>query len=211
MIPADTAIFQRLGAVLNVRSLDSDLSVATIHIEEVISSEMANASDDTVLIIPFRLPAALESLRRRSVPDAMAGLSAHATLLGPFAPPETLDDGIREKIQAVLSEHSAFSCRLIGRGQWPGVVFASIEAEAPFRSLYADLLAAFPEFPSNRGKFEFVPHVTIAQGSSASESMDDPAWRCLPTTCEANLAHLIVRGPAGWDVKWAFDLRPNGD
>ena len=211
MTQADTAIFQRLGAVLNVLPLDSELSVATLHVEEGISSEMANPNDDTALIIPFRLPAALESLRRRSVPNAMAGMPAHATLLYPFAPPETLDGGIREKIQAVVSGHSAFSCRLIGRGQWPGVLFASVEPEVPFRSLYADLLAAFPEFPSHRGDFEFEPHVTIAVGSSASESVDDPAWGFLPPTCEVNLAQLIVRGPAGWDVKWAFDLRPSGD
>jgi len=169
---------------------------------------MATPSDDTALIIPFKLPAALESLRRRSVPNAMEGMPAHATLLYPFAPPETLDDGVRAKLRAVVSGHSAFSCRLIGRGQWPGVLFASLEPEAPFRFLYADLLAAFPEFPSHQGKFEFVPHVTIAMDSSASESVDHPAWGSLPATCQVKLAHLVVRGPDGWDVKWTFDLLP---
>jgi 2'-5' RNA ligase/GNAT superfamily N-acetyltransferase len=169
---------------------------------------MANPGGDTALIIPFRLPAALEALRRRCSPDAMAGLPAHATLLYPFAKPEALDDAVRTRIENIVSAHAEFSCRLTGLGQWPGVLFASVEPEEPFRSLYADLLSVFPEFPSHRGKLEFVAHVTIAEEPAASvpETASDPAWQSLPAIHHVSRADLIVRGPTGWDVKWSFAM-----
>jgi 2'-5' RNA ligase len=170
---------------------------------------MADLGDDTALIIPFRLPAALEALRRQCVPDAMAGLPAHATLLYPFARPEALDEAVRTRLESVVSSHAEFSCRLVGLGRWPGVLFASIEPEDPFRSLYADLVTVFPEFPSSGGRFEFVPHVTIAVGPAASipEIASDPAWQSLPAFQHASRADLIVRGPTGsWDAKWSFSM-----
>lgn len=171
---------------------------------------MANPSDDTALIIPLRLPTGLEALRRQCVPDATAGLPAHATLLYPFARPDALDDAIRSGIESVVSAHAEFSCRLVGLGRWPGVLFATVEPEDPFRSLYADLLTVFPEFPSNRGKFEFVPHVTIAVEPAVSipETASDPAWQSLPAIQHVSRADLIVRGPTGWDVRWSFSMCP---
>jgi 2'-5' RNA ligase len=170
---------------------------------------MADAGDGTALIITLRLPAALEDLRRRCVPDAAAGLPAHATLLYPFMAAQALDDAVRATLERVISPHAAFSFRLAGLGRWPGVLFASVEPEAPFRSLYADLLAAFPQFPSGRGRFEFVPHVTIAvePAASAPETAIDPAWRSLPVGRRASRAELIIRGPTGWDGRWSFPMR----
>jgi 2'-5' RNA ligase len=169
---------------------------------------MANPGDDTALIIPFRLPAALEALRRRCLPDATAGLPAHVTLLYPFARPEALEDTVRKRIEKVVSAHAEFSCRLVGLGQWPGFLFASVEPEDPFRALYMDLFSVFPEFPSQRGRFEFVPHVTIAEEPAASdpETASDPAWQSLPAIHRVSRAELIVRGPTGWDVKWSFAM-----
>ena len=163
---------------------------------------------DTALIIPFELPAELESLRLRCVPDALAGLSAHATVLYPFAKAEALDDAMRSRLEGVISAHAEFACRLVGLSRWPGVLYASVEPEDPFRRLNADLLTAFPEFPSDNGGFEFVPHVTIAVGPAASapETASDPAWRELPAVCRASRADLIVRGQTGWDVKWSFAM-----
>ena len=171
---------------------------------------MAIPSDDTALIVPLRLPAGLEALRRQCVPDATAGLPAHATLLYPFARPDALDEAIRSGIESVVCVHAEFSCRLVGLGRWPGVLFATVEPEDPLRSLYADLLTVFPEFPSNRGKFEFVPHVTIAVEPAVSipETASDPAWQSLPAIQHVSRADLIVRGPTGWDVRWSFSMYP---
>ncbi len=169
---------------------------------------MTDPSDGTALIVPIHLPTALEALRRRCVPDAMAGLPAHATLLYPFAGQEALDEAVRSKLVSAVSSHAEFSFRLAGLGRWPGVLFAAVEPEDPFRSLYADLLAAFPEFPSSGGRFEFVPHVTIAvePAASAPETARDPAWQSLPVVHRASRADLIVRGATGWDVKWSFPM-----
>ena len=171
---------------------------------------MTNPGNETALIIPFGLPAGLEALRLRCVPDAMAGLPSHATLVCVFAKPEALDDAMRARLEGVISAHAEFACTLVGLGQWPGVLYASVEPEDPFRRLYADLLTVFAEFPSHNGGFEFVPHVTIAVGPAASapEAASDPAWRELPTVCRASRADLIVRGQTGWDVKWSFAMRP---
>ena len=170
---------------------------------------MADPADETALIIAVRLPAVLAGLRRRSVPDAASGLPAHATLLYPFAAADALDAGVRARLERVISRHAAFSFRLAGLGRWPGVLYASVEPEDPFRSLYADLLCAFPQFPSAGGRFEFVTHVTIAvdPAASAPETASDPAWRILPTVQRASRADLIVRGAAGWDVHWSFPMR----
>ncbi len=170
---------------------------------------MSNPGDDTALIIPVVLPGALDSLRRRATPDATEGLSPHVTLLYPFERPEALDDGIRGHLKGILAGHRPFSFRLVKRGEWPGVLFISVEPETPFRALYRDLLAAFPAFPIHRGMLDYVPHLTIAVGQSASAIgvRNDPAWGLLPVTCEAQVADLVVRGPDGWAVRWRFDLR----
>lgn len=57
---------------------------------------------DTALIVPFDLPPGLEDLRRRCVPDAMAGLAAHATAMYPFAYPEALDEAIRARLEKLI-------------------------------------------------------------------------------------------------------------
>ena len=60
----------------------------------------------------------------------------------------------------------------------------------------------------DNGGFEFVPHVTIAVGPTASvpENASDPAWSDLPTVCRAARVDLIVRGETGWDVMWSFAM-----
>ncbi len=64
---------------------------------------MVTTADQTALIVPIRLPAPLERLRQRGVRDAPYGLPAHATLLYPFAPPETLDDELRTQVARIVA------------------------------------------------------------------------------------------------------------
>ncbi len=164
---------------------------------------------ETALIVPARLPRALEAVRRQAVRDAGVGLPAHVTLLYPFVPPGALDPRLRTAISDAMATHAQFSYRLSGPGLWPETLYASVEPEAPFRSLYDDLAAAFPAFPIYDGAFDFVPHVTIAEGASAGlpEIANDPAWAALPATLIARFVVLIVRDAAGWKTKWRFPLR----
>ena len=171
-------------------------------------SETAEPGKDTALIVPVRLPAPLEILRRRSIPDARRGLPAHATLLYPFVAPAALDDDLRSRLAEIVAGHAPFAFRLAGRAEWPATLFASVVPEHPFRSLYEDLAAAFPDFPIYRGAYRFVPHVTVAEGPAAVDPavVDDPAWGVLPVTRLASVTELIVWEADAWRPWWRFDL-----
>jgi 2'-5' RNA ligase len=170
---------------------------------------VANPGDDTALIVAVRLPRPLEALRRRAIPDARSGLPAHVTLLFPFAPLEALDDDLRALLAGVLAGVDAFAFELRRQGRWPEVLFATVEPDLPFRSLHDRLAAAFPAYPIYGGRFDFVPHVTIAEGPLAAgpEIADDPAWRPLPVRRTARSADLVVRDGDRWNVRWRFGFR----
>jgi hydrogenase maturation protease len=161
------------------------------------------------LIVRVRLPPRLEAVRRIAVEDAAHGLTAHVTLLYPFAPPSDLDREMRARIAQIVATHSRFAFRLAGPAHWPGVLYASVEPEEPIRSLQADLAAAFPELPLYGGTFDFVPHVTIAEGPIAGEIViiKDPAWAALPAMFAARSVELISRTGGAWRTKWRFGLR----
>lgn len=170
---------------------------------------MANPGDDTALIVPVHLPAPLEAVRRRAIPDARLGLPAHVTLLYPFAPLDVLDDDLRALLAGVMGGVSAFEFALRGQGRWPEVMFATVEPDLPFRSLHDRLSAAFPSYPIYGGRFDFVPHVTIAEGplAAGSEIADDAAWTALPVRRMARSAELIVRDGDRWHARWRFAFR----
>ena len=169
---------------------------------------MAGRAGETALVVPVDLPPELEAVRRRSVEDAGGGLRAHVTLLYPFVPARDLSDGVRAAIAAVVAAHARFSYRLVGLGRWPETLYASVEPESPFLTLQADLAAAFPDHPLHGGAFDFVPHVTIAEGEAAAlpRLADDPAWAELPATATARAVDMIVRTGELWSTKWTFPL-----
>lgn len=168
----------------------------------------AAAASESGLIIRVRLPAALEALRLGAVPNAARGLTAHITLLYPFAKPDALDDGLRAAIARVVEPHRAFPYRLSGPARWPEVLYAAVDPERPFHSLYRDLAAAFPEFPMYGGAFEFAPHVTISEGATAglAELEAGPAWASLPAAETAAAVELIALENGNWTTKWLFPL-----
>jgi 2'-5' RNA ligase len=169
---------------------------------------MASPTTETGLILPVLLPPMLEAVRRAAVADATGGLPAHVTLLYPFVPPDALHRSLRARVAAAVASHERFSYRLVGPARWPQVLYASIEPEAPFRALQADLAAAFPSLPIYGGAFEFVPHVTIAEGEAAErpEIAADPAWSSLPAQATARSVELIVRSGGNWQVVWRIAL-----
>jgi 2'-5' RNA ligase len=169
---------------------------------------MSDLPVETGLILPVRLPRQLEKIRLDSVVEATRGLPAHITLLYPFAPPNALDRGMRARIARIVGDHSSFGFRLAGSARFPGVLYASVEPEAPFVSLQADLAAEFPALPVYGGAFEFVPHITIAEGTSADlpGTADRRAWASLPLAATARSVQLIVRSGGTWRVAWRMPL-----
>jgi 2'-5' RNA ligase len=170
---------------------------------------VAHPGDDTALIVPVRLPAPLEALRRRAIPDAGLGLPAHVTLLYPFARREALDGDLHALLAGALAGVDAFAFELRSQARWPEVLFVSVEPDLAFRSLHEGLAAAFPAYPIYGGRFDFVPHVTIAEGSFAARpaTADDPAWQVLPARRVARSAELVVRDAERWNVRWRFQFR----
>jgi 2'-5' RNA ligase len=168
---------------------------------------VVTGTGETALIIAVRLPLPLERLRQRGVRDAPYGLPAHATLLYPFAPREALGNEVRARVARIVAAHDVFRFELVGPGRWPNTLYAAVAPETPFRALQGELAAAFPAFPVYGGAFEFVPHVTIAEGSAAdAPGFAARALTSLPAERTARFVDLIVQESASWTVRSRFPL-----
>jgi 2'-5' RNA ligase len=167
------------------------------------------------VIVRVPLPAGLERLRRHSIGNAVDGVPAHATLLYPFVAPRRLTPDVRDLIAGVAAEHDAFEFSLTGAARWPGTVYVGLEPAAPFVRLQAALARSFPAFPiyGQDAAFEFVPHVSVAEGAAADDArtIGARAWDALPLPRRATAIEVIARGPDGrWRSVWriAFGRRP---
>lgn len=163
------------------------------------------------MIIRANLPAGLERVRRRGVGDALAGLPAHLTMLYPFVEPGRLRADVRQILAAVAARTPPFEYRLTGAATWPDAIYAAVDPVARFIALQGMLAEAFPAFPiyGTDPGFEFVPHVTIAEGPSTGNAalLDDPAWQSLPRTGRVASIEVIARPPyAPWRTIWRLPL-----
>ena len=163
------------------------------------------------MIVRARLPAGLERLRRASVPDAQTGVPAHLTVLYPFVDPAALTAGVRQSLADVAARHRSFDYTLRAMAAWPDTIYVAVAPSAPFVRLQRDLQAAFPGYPiyGREATFEFVPHVTIAEGSSVNDPalVDHPAWRALPRPSRVESLEVIATGADGrWRVVWRIRL-----
>jgi 2'-5' RNA ligase len=168
-------------------------------------------SERSALIIRARLPAGLERLRRRGVHDAAAGVPAHLTLLYPFIMPDQLGRPVRDRVAAACATHEPFDYILAGQARWPDTVYVVVEPVAPFVGLQQALARAFPEFPiyGTDASFEFVPHLTIAEGPAADDetTRSDPAWLALPRPARTTAVEAIARAGEGrWRTVWRIRL-----
>jgi 2'-5' RNA ligase len=164
----------------------------------------------SAVIVRAHLPAGLERLRRRSVPDAPDGLPAHLTLLYPFVEPSRLDRSVRAAAGAVAARHAPFDYRLVEAAQWPDTIYVAVEPTKPFVALQTDLAAAFPDHPiyGEPPGFAFVPHVTVAEGPASEDPslLEDPAWTSLPRAARAVALEVIANRGRGWRLVWRLRL-----
>jgi 2'-5' RNA ligase len=150
-------------------------------------------------------------MRRRSVGDASSGLPAHLTMLYPFVDPGRLRADVRRRLAAMAAMTPSFEYQLAGPASWPNATYVAVDPTAPFVALQGRLAEAFPAFPiyGTDPGFEFVPHVTIAEGPPAGDPaiLDDPAWRSLPRTGRVASIEVIARLPgAPWRTIWRLPL-----
>jgi 2'-5' RNA ligase len=175
------------------------------------ATDLGPPSDRSAVIVRARLPRPLARLRRRTVGDAVIGLPAHLTMLYPFVEPDRLDAGVRRRLAAVAAATTPFEYRLARAATWPDTVYVAVDPIEPFVALQRRLGAAFPGFPiyGTDPGFEFVPHVTIAEGAPVGDraTHDDPAWHSLPRSGVAASIEVIARPPdAPWGTIWRLPL-----
>ncbi len=143
----------------------------------------------------------------------MEGLPAHLTMLYPFVEPARLVVGsaLRRRLASVAAATQPFDYELVGAATWPDTIYVAVDPAERFVALQRQLGVAFPDFPiyGTDPGFEFVPHVTIAEGSPIADpvTLEDPAWQALPQLGRAAFIEVIARpADAPWRTIWRLPL-----
>jgi len=163
---------------------------------------------ESAIAIRVRLPADLERFRVAHVPNAALGVPAHVTLIYPFLPADLLDAWVRRRVARALASHPPFRFRLPSVRRWPNSHYLAVEPVLPFEAIVRSLVDAFPEYPPYAGDFEYVPHVTIAEGDDRSVAR---LARDLPMPVgEQEVARIVLIAQdrdGRWRYRWTFGLR----
>jgi 2'-5' RNA ligase len=104
-------------------------------------------------------------LRAALDPSAALGVPAHVTIMYPFVPPASIDDGVLESLREVLSAAPAFEIAF-SRVAWFGedVVWWAPEPAAPFVALTRAVATRFGLQPYEGAYRDVVPHLTVGHG-----------------------------------------------
>jgi 2'-5' RNA ligase len=168
----------------------------------------------SAVIVPLRLPAPVERIRRAAVPVAALGVAPHVTVLSPFAPPARLDVATRATLASIAASERAVPVSLARASRFPGVLWLDPVPVEPFQRLIVAVGGAFPAYPPygepTYRPDEVVPHLTVALGDE--ELLDRLAAdvrAALPATALAQSLDVIVEGPDGrWRRRWRLPFRP---
>jgi 2'-5' RNA ligase len=166
----------------------------------------------TAVIVRTPLPAGLERLRRRAVPDAAWGVPAHVTLLYPFVDADGLDEAVHRMLADVAVNHPPIDFRLAAVATWPDTVYVVVEPPEPIVRLQADLQAAFPGHPLYGRRdpgFRFIPHVTIAEagdGRRPEVRREDIDARGLPARRKARFLEVVTTDGEACRTIWRLPL-----
>ena len=131
-------------------------------------------------------------------------MSAHVTLLYPFAEPADLP-GELERLREHFAWASPFRFALTELRRFEGgVLYLAPEPAERFRHLARELQALYPDRPPYGGAHdEVVPHCTVADGQDAAvpDEAEAAVGRRLPIEAVAIEAWLVELVAEGWSVR----------
>ena len=162
----------------------------------------------SAIVVPIELPATLEALRRDHVDNARLGVPAHVTVLFPFVPPSTIDDGTLDRARAAIAGTPAFDVEFRDVTSFDavptkeGVVWLPPEPAVPFIEMTEAVAAAFPGYQPYEGIHDTViPHLTLANVDVDIEELTAAARPELPFRRRVDAAALLVEDDAGrWRI-----------
>src|SRR5829696_6147257 len=170
----------------------------------------------SAIVVPIRLPAAMDAIRFRETANARVDVPAHVTLLFPFVPPPSIDAGVLASAADVLRTEPAFDARFRQANRWDpsedaprGLLWLPPEPAEPFIRLVGALAPAFPDYPPYGGIHDTViPHVTVATDDAARyDELQPKLASLLPFRRRVTRATLIVEGEDGrWRTRCRFAL-----
>jgi 2'-5' RNA ligase len=175
-----------------------------------IASTRRETVGESAIIVPIRVPVAVDRLRERMDPSAADGVPAHVTLIYPFMPPSELKDDVRRRVEEILAAEPAYPVVFASVARFPGVVYLEPEPAEAFRRLTRALAGAFPDYPPYEGAYdEIVPHLTVA--AEVPDDYLDAAAHALPASLPirdvAREAWLIGHTPElSWHTLWRLPL-----
>jgi hypothetical protein len=153
--------------------------------------------------------------RRKGDPSAAHGVPAHVTLLYPFLPLASIDDGVLAELGWFFRGVDAFPVAFtsVGRFEHEGVVFLRPDSDALVQMSKA-LARRWPECPPYGGKVsvdELVPHLTVVETDDRAlrQSAANAVSPGLPFRMMATEAALWAQDDAGeWSEHTTFAFGP---
>lgn len=169
----------------------------------------------SLLLIPVpELESVVRPRLHRRSPEFVAedpeDVTAHITLLGPFADLADIDQGMVSELRSFFADVTPFAFELTGISRFPGGgTYLTPEPAGPFRRLTHELFRRFPEYPPYSGQFDdVVPHLTVPlpEGEDADTLRFQvaprlPIWAYAREAAlfwwEANHSHTVETFPFG--------------
>jgi 2'-5' RNA ligase len=160
-------------------------------------------------VLPVReIEPYIEAWRRRFDASARSGMPAHITVLAPFLPMPRVDAEVLESLRLMMGDARPLSVELTHVAEFPGVIYLAPEPAAPIVGLTQRVVERWPEAPPYEGKFEVVPHLTIAihAGEEIAEEIRAELAGRLPLAARLDEVWLFARTDGAWQRMASFTL-----
>jgi 2'-5' RNA ligase len=147
--------------------------------------------------------------RRKYDPAATAGVPAHVTVLYPFLPAGEIDSGVLAELRTLFAGHEPFELDFKEFGRFPDLLWLAPEPDGPLRALTSAVEARWPQAPAYGGRYEPVPHLTIAMGQPQETlaALERELAPGLPLHARITGVHLVVNDDGErWRLRETFAL-----